>query len=236
MDTPVVANASGVLALTLQFAHPLVAAGLASTNKFQQDPRLRLQHAAAIEVLMGNDPVASRQLAQRLAALHARIKGELTTNVGPWKAGTRYIASDPELVLWVYTTLVVSRVTVFEAFHTSLCEGERDMFYRSTFTFGEHFGVKQDMRPTTYGALLDYYHATLPVLAVGSDGKELARSLLASLKPVYHVVRPVLTQLLPPQLRSEYDLPWGKWQKLQARVLTPAMPRLFPLIDQLLRL
>ena len=51
------------------------------------------------------------------------MQGRLEVDVGPFAAGTRYHGRDPDLVLWVWATLVDTAIAVYRDFVAPL-EGE----------------------------------------------------------------------------------------------------------------
>lgn len=238
MDRPGVVNTSGALALFLQFAHPLVAAGVASTGKFQGCPRSRLQHTSrAIHQLMTCEAgrVDKEKLAHHLAGRHAQIQGKLSETVGGWQAGTSYCASDPQLLLWVYTTLVISRVQVFSTLHYPLSDDERELFYQSTRAFGEFFGITGEIRPSTYKDLVHYFKSTLEVLAVGREGKQLIEAFLGSFGAGANIIQAVVAELLPEKLCNGYDLPQTKRQRHEAALYRLLIAKLYTPLQPLLR-
>ena len=238
MDQPGVVNTSGALALLLQFAHPLAAAGVASTGKFQSCPRSRLQHTSkAIHQLMACEAgrIDKEKLARHLAGRHAQIKGELSETVGGWQAGTPYSASDPQLLLWVYATLVVSRVQVFSALYYPLSEGEQELFYRSTRAFGEFFGITEEIRPSTYKDLVHYFECTLETLAVGREGKQLIDAFLTSFGTGATVIQAVMADLLPEKICDGYGFPRTRRKKHEAVLYRLLIARLYTPLQPLLR-
>jgi uncharacterized protein (DUF2236 family) len=50
----------------------------------------------------------------RVRAVHRRVRGRLRHRVGPYPAGTPYRAHDPELLMWMLSTLVDSALVVYQ--------------------------------------------------------------------------------------------------------------------------
>jgi uncharacterized protein (DUF2236 family) len=218
MDEVEVAYLSGAVAVLLQSAHPLVAAGVASTGKFRELPRLRMKHTADhLQQLLTGGAAQTAKIARQLETRHGQIKGVLREDVGKWKAGTAYSASDPHLTLWVYTTLVVGRVLVYRLLSGPLTPDEEEAFYRSTFVFGEYFGVTEAVRPASYQDLASYYEGMVQELAVGREGRELTQALWTGLGAKAEIVRLLASGLLPENVRNAYELPWDRRHQIQAR-------------------
>src|SRR5260221_7804043 len=79
----------GGCALLLEVAHPLVAAGVAEHSDFRRDPFGRLQRTlTAITALSLEPRDAALAAARGVARAHARVRGRLDVEVGPFAAGT----------------------------------------------------------------------------------------------------------------------------------------------------
>src|SRR5436190_6277911 len=100
---------AGPRALLMQAAHPLAVAGLLAHSDALDDPYERLARTARVlsTIGYGSKPDADRAAA-RVRRMHRRVRGAIKDPVGPYPAGTRYRADDPELLLWVLFTLVDS--------------------------------------------------------------------------------------------------------------------------------
>src|SRR5262245_47092157 len=107
----------GGCALLLEVAHPLVAAGVADHSNFRRDPFGRLQRTLAAVSAMALEPRGAALAAARgVARAHERVRGALGEAVGPFAAGTEYHGRDPDLVLWVWATLVDTALAVHRDF------------------------------------------------------------------------------------------------------------------------
>src|SRR4051794_40676166 len=109
----------GGRALLLQVAHPLVAAGVAQHSNYREEPFRRLYRTldTVTTIVFGSMPEAE-EAAARLHRVHARVKGEA-------EDGTRYAATDPDLVMWVHATLVDTSLVVYENYIGPLSLDER---------------------------------------------------------------------------------------------------------------
>ena len=108
---------AGPRALLLQAAHPLVAQGVVEHSQFRTDPlgRAIRTHTAMYSLMFGTTHEASRT-AERLYAIHRRIRGLVDEDVGRFKKGDPYNALDPVLLRWVWATLTDSAVRTYRQF------------------------------------------------------------------------------------------------------------------------
>src|SRR3712207_4179221 len=92
--------AGGGRALLLQVAHPSVAAGVVQHSDYDTDPYGRLYRTLDLvtRITFGSTSTAEKAAA-RLRGAHDEVKGERPD-------GERYFAHDPNLLLWVWATLV----------------------------------------------------------------------------------------------------------------------------------
>src|SRR5207244_2542320 len=63
-------------------------------------------------------------------AVHARVRGRTTEQLGPFPPGTPYSAEDPELQLWVHATLVEASLSVYQRFERPLSPAEQERYYQ----------------------------------------------------------------------------------------------------------
>src|SRR6476469_5070217 len=97
-------------AILMQMAHPLVATGVATFSDFDQGAAgyLRRVHRTVggmLAITFGT-PEEAQRVIDRINGIHDQVHGTLSEALGPFPAGTRYSARDPELLLWVHATLV----------------------------------------------------------------------------------------------------------------------------------
>jgi uncharacterized protein (DUF2236 family) len=219
-------------ALLMQLAHPLVAAAVARHSHFRHDPmgRLRATLRTVSTIAFGTEEQA-RAAALRVNGLHTRVNGR-----APW--GERYSATDPHLLLWVYSTLVDTAVGVYGCFVSSLTDSEREAFYDESKIVAHLFEVPEEHLPASFHELRAWMRERIESgeVTVTPLARELATSLL---RPVTWIPEPaarrmavVLAALLPEELRMGYDLPLGRPARFTvgalgrlSRMVTPRMPR-----------
>ncbi len=217
-------------AILLQFAHPLVAAGVFEHSGFRASPlaaAARLRHTidAMLAIAFGDETATARALAG-IRAIHARVHGTLPHAVGPFAAGTKYSAEDPALVLWVHGTLADSMIHTFESLVAPLSAVERDAYCAESAWVAMALGARDGDVPRTWAAMRAYMDRTMAsgVITVGPQARELARALMWSrfglLIPGFGGTNRLLTTaLLPPYFRSEYGLAWNARRERTAAVI-----------------
>ena len=100
---------SGPRTLLMQAAHPVAFAGFFAHTRSLDDPYARLRRTAEVMDLVAWGPREEADtVTARVRAIHAKVRGRLEQDAGPWPAGTPYAADDPELLLWVLATLMDS--------------------------------------------------------------------------------------------------------------------------------
>ncbi len=206
----------GGRALLLQVAHPLVAAGVAAHSDFRRRPLDRLWRTLDLMLtLVFSDAAAALRAVQEIERRHARVRGVLEADIGPFPRGTPYDANDPALLLWVYATLMDTALLVYERFVGPLAPAEKAAYYQESKVAMRLFRIPDALIPPTLEAFEEYMDAMVGgVLAVGPAGREVADSilrppLLPGLREAVRAVHVVTVGLLPPGLRARYDLSWG---------------------------
>jgi uncharacterized protein (DUF2236 family) len=206
----------GGRALLLQVAHPLVAAGVAEHSGYREDPWKRLAGTmnAVWAVVFGTRAQADRA-ARRVRAMHAKVNGTLAAPMGPFAAGTRYSALDPDLLLWVHATLVDSALLVHSQWVGGLRESDQAAYYEDAKTLAGLFGTPPEVIPTTLADFRVYMEQMLAgdEICVTDTARQIARTVLdpplpRALRPAAGVVNLVTASLMPPRLRREYGIAW----------------------------
>jgi uncharacterized protein (DUF2236 family) len=206
-------------AILMQLAHPLVAAGVDAHSTFRVTRRaryLRLHQTvqAMLDLTFGDEAAVSRA-ARRINRIHDRVHGTLGERVGPFAAGTRYSAHDPDLLLWVHATLLDSMPLAYELLVGPLGARDRDAYCDEAAEGVARLGLPADGVPRSWKALEDYMHRMIgqDTLVVGGTARSLAREILHPplswlSGPIASFQRDLTTGTLPPALRSQYGLRW----------------------------
>ncbi|HET6793316.1 MAG TPA: oxygenase MpaB family protein, partial [Acidimicrobiales bacterium] len=164
-------------------------------------------------IAFGRPEQAARAM-RGLDARHRRV-------VGVSRDGVAYSAWDPELALWVHSTLVDTSLEVDRRYLGLLSPAERAAFYEESKALGRAFGVA-DLLPPDLGAFRAYMEARVAAIEVSDDGRRIARQVLrpplgSSLGPAgaaigvlaSPAIQAVTADLLPPRLRAAFGLPRG---------------------------
>jgi uncharacterized protein (DUF2236 family) len=221
----------GGRALLLEVAHPLVAAGVAEHSSFRTDPFGRLQRTLdAMSKLTFADRATALAAARRVAQSHQRVQGVLVERVGPFAAGTPYHGRDPELVRWVWATLVDTSLVVYEAFVAPLSADDREAFYAEQGVLARLLGVPVEGVPACYADFRRYFDTLLESesLSVGAQAREIAQAVL---RPPggfgdSGTLRMLTAALLPPRLREAFALPWDEARAARFDTLRASVRRL----------
>jgi len=220
----------GGRALLMQLAHPKVAAGVDEHSDFRQRPLYRLRRTVRLTMaIVFGDRETALAAARNVNRVHARVKGR------------DYSALDPDLLLWVHATLVDSALVTYEAFVRRLSAAQREEFYQQMNVAAEMLGVPRSKFPPTFADFRDYVAEMVATeLRVGKTAMELSRlvvrpRVLRLPGAAFVPLELVTTGLLPPSLREQYRLPWGRGHRRVFGFLTRALPRLVAVTPPVLR-
>jgi uncharacterized protein (DUF2236 family) len=161
---------------------------------------------------------------------HARVRGVLAEDVGPFCAGRAYDGRDPELVRWVWATLVDTGLQVYELFVSTLDDAAREAYYGEHRAIAKLLGVPPEQVPESYAAFRSYFDGLVAsdTLHVGAQAREIAEAVLhppGGLPDGGHV-RLITTALLPDRLREAFGLPWDAARVQRFDALVASVRRL----------
>jgi uncharacterized protein (DUF2236 family) len=232
----------GGRAALLQLAHPFVAHAVDQHSTARADPVGRFQRTFEhVFAMLYGDLDAAIASARRVHAIHRRVTGELTEDVGSWRRGAAYAANEPEALLWVHATLLDTTIQVHELMHGPLPAAAKAAYYEETKRFGELFGIPPAIVPPDWPAFEAYVARTLasPELTVGEPARAIAHALLRPagswIGPVWTWYAAVTARLLPPRQRREFALPWGPREAALAAATLGAFRVGLPLLPPRLR-
>jgi uncharacterized protein (DUF2236 family) len=203
----------GGRALLLEIAHPLVAAGVAEHSSFRTDPFGRLQRTLeALSAIVFRDRAAALAAARGVERAHQRVTGSLSAAAGRFAAGTPYDGRDPELMLWVWATLVDTGLAVYERFVEALDDGARRAYYADHRSVVRVLGVPDALVPPSWEAFRAWFDGMLAgdALAVTKQAREIAAAVLEPAAAMSDAkrLRLITAGLLPPRLREAFGLAW----------------------------
>jgi uncharacterized protein (DUF2236 family) len=228
-STPVTPFLGGGAAVLLQVAHPLVAAGVADHSDFRRDLWRRLARTLrALYLITFGTKEEADQAAAVVQAVHEHVRGVTREPLGVFPAGTRYAATDPELMLWVHATLVDASLSAYQRFHGPLSPDEQERYYREMALVGRLFGTPASVLPRSLGEFREYFRAQISsdTIKVTRSAREIAEVILAAPLPIalrtFAPVHRVATAAqLPPRIRREYGLRWTPAHALALAALAP---------------
>lgn len=223
---------AGPAALLLQIAHPHVAEGVMQHSDFLADPvkRLRGTLRTTMDLVFGDGPHADRAV-RHLNHIHAAVQGEVDDPMARDVAGPAYRALDPDLLLWVQATLIVTSVRAYAAWVGPLTAADRDAFWAEARDVGQRIGIPLSRSPSDWAGLEAYFERMLAPdgpLQVTPTARRLAPSIIRPPLPFLPgpladlATIPALT-LLPPRLREAFGIPWGPGREALATLLVPAL-------------
>ena len=233
----------GGRALLMQVAHPLVAAGVAAHSGFRRAPLQRLWRTLELTLTITFADAAHAIAAVRqIERVHARVRGKLNEDVGPFPRGTPYDANDPELLLWVHATLVDTALLVYERFVAPLTSKARAAYYTESKITARLFGIPDQLIPAQLPDFRAYMRGMIEgdTLAVGQPGHETAAAILRPpvllpLRPAFRLMRLFTIGLLPPVLRERYGFVWARRHEALLRAAATSSTRLLPLVPSSFR-
>ena len=213
---------AGPRALLLQVAHPLVAAGVDQHSNYREDPFRRAWRTLdwLFKVQFSDPETVARQNAS-LRAVHSRVRGISAD-------GLAYRASDPELLVWVWATLVDSTVVAHERLIGALGAGRRSRYYEEQKLVAYASGVPRGACPPDWDDFRRYVDATVAgKLRVTDVTRQAAAGAAPFFRPpLSGLLAPVdgflAAALLPSALRADLGLEWGPRQRAALRAVRSA--------------
>lgn len=227
--------AGGGRALVLQVCHPSVAAGVEQHSDYDTDPWGRLYRTLDLttKITFGSDETSDKA-SRQLRGVHAHVHGERAD-------GERYDARDPDLLLWVWATLLESSLLVYTRYVGPLRIADIHRFYEEQQRFAVACGVPEGHWPATYPDFMDYFHATVDdVLHPTEDSRRIVDSVIRPrvplpVRPVFELLNLSTVGLLPPVLRERLELSWGPGRERLLAASQAVIRRTLPLLPSLLR-
>jgi uncharacterized protein (DUF2236 family) len=203
----------GGRAALLQLAHPFVAHAIDQHSKTRADVVGRFQRTFKNVFAMAFGELDDAfSAARRVHAVHAKINGTLTEQIGGWPAGTRYHANDVDALRWVHATLIDTTLVVREKLDGVLPVDLKDRYVIEMNRFAALFGIPQAMLPDGWVQHAAYMAKMIASdrLAVAPCAREMAKFLVgrgvANQPPLGRIGEAVTHALLPPRIAEQFDL------------------------------
>jgi len=191
----------GGRALLMQIAHPLVARGVAEHSNFRADRIDRLLRTLRpMMAMVFGDSEQALAAAERVSRAHDAVRGP------------GYAAKDPDLLLWVFATLVDTSVLMYRRFVGPLEAPELGAYYEDMRRIAPLLCIDDSTLPGSLDELLEYVRAMSESLFVSAEARDIARALFQSNVlswPFLASARWLTAGLLPEPLRTQFGLPWS---------------------------
>jgi uncharacterized protein (DUF2236 family) len=235
--------------LLMQAAHPVAFAGFFEHTGSLQDPYARLRRTGEVlDLIAWGDREEADAATARVRAIHARVRGVLAEDAGPWPAGTPYAADDPELLLWILATLMDSASLIYQRYVSTLSRRELDALWADYRVVGGLFGLRDSDMPPDHPAFRAYMREMLLSgdLYVTDRARELATRIVMRppvptvALPLRELVNQATIAWLPPTLRRQYRFRWDPLRDVAIRggaayvkrLVVPFAPERLRLIPQ----
>jgi uncharacterized protein (DUF2236 family) len=227
-NSPVVPLLGGGSAVLLQVAHPLVASGVVDHSDYRHDLWKRLLGTLrALYLITFGSRREADLTGEAVQAVHAHVRGQTRTQLGPFPPGSPYSADDPDLQLWVHATLVYSSIEIYHRYVRPLGVDEQEEYYRDMALVARIFGTPAEVIPPTLTEFREYLHERFrsPEIVVTEPARQVAEVILRAPLPLpLRVLAPThrlsTSALLPERLRREYGLPWSRARAATLRAST----------------
>jgi uncharacterized protein (DUF2236 family) len=221
-NSPVTPFLGGGAAVLLQVAHPLVACGVVDHSGYDRDLWRRLARTLqALYLISFGDRREAERAGAAVQAVHARVQGSTREWLGPFPPGTRYSATDPQLMRWVHATLVHSSLMAYECFVQPLTLEEKERYHEEMNLVARLFGTPANVLASSYPEFCAYFEAEVrsDTITVTRPARQVAEVILAAplpaplrlLKPAHRLAT---SRILPTELRRQYDLRWTSFHDL----------------------
>jgi uncharacterized protein (DUF2236 family) len=221
-NSPVTPFLGGGAAVLLQVAHPLVACGVVDHSGYDRDLWRRLARTLqALYLISFGDRQEAERAGAAVQAVHARVHGRTTEQLGPFPPGTTYSATDPQLMRWVHATLVHSSLAAYGRFVQPLTLAEKQQYHEEMNLVARLFGTPAEVLADSYCEFRDYFEAQVRghTMIVTRPARQVAQVILAAplpapLRLLAPAHRLATARILPTKLRSQYGLRWTPLHEL----------------------
>ncbi|TDC56839.1 DUF2236 domain-containing protein [Actinomadura sp. KC345] len=217
--------AAGGAASLLQTAHPKVAQGVWDHSYTADDPTRRLRNTMGWVYTV---QFGTREEAEALSALVTKGHEAIT--------GPDYEANDPELQVWVASTLFAVAAQFYQLlFRRHLDQAELEEFYQQSKVYATILGCPEERMPGTYPEFREYYADMLQNLKISDASRGVADEVLypklpggVSNAPGLAMIRLLTAGLMPAPIREQYGWRWDAGRERRFRLLVGALAAVYP--------
>jgi uncharacterized protein (DUF2236 family) len=215
--------ATGGTAILLQMAHPGVAQGVDEHSNFAYRPSDRLRTTMTFMYCMAWGTIEEkRTILEMVHRAHVPVNGP------------GYNANDPQLQLWVASTLFVCGVHMHQLIFGHMDPAAEDTLYQEYSVMATSLRVPPELWPENRQAFWKYWDENIKALPISSHAKNVSNDLLYNkagpwwLRINLPIVRLVTAEQLPPRLRDAYGLKAHHKRYKAALGITRPIYRLLP--------
>jgi uncharacterized protein (DUF2236 family) len=228
-------------ALLLQLAHPWVATSIADQSQVFADPLGRFHRTFNIVFTMvfGTREQAIA-VARRLYRRHVAVEGVLPEAIGPFAAGSRYLANEVDALRWVHATLVDTAMLSHDMLLPALPQELRERHWTEARLLAGLFGIPSEVLPPDRASFEAYVAAMVEsdVLTVSPAARDIAQRIFSGAAtwvgpPRWY--RALTAQMLPERLRVAFGFPFGEAERRSAARALTWLRRSYPLLPARLR-
>jgi len=207
-----------------------VGKGVAQHSNTMSRPLDRLRTTLTYVYVMGlgtDDEKAA--IARMVNRAHVPVKGE------------GYTAFDPDLQLWVASTLAEVGLQMWEKVFGPLDAATVEHLYRDGQIYGNALQVKPEMWPADRRAFEEYWARTEADFRSDEQIRRYARALLSTrhakwfVKPVIPLTSLVTRGNLSPQAREVLGFTWSERDQKRYDLLWAAVRRFYPWVPRWIR-
>ena len=213
-------------AATIQMLYPPVMYIIDQASSFREKPELRAQRTSEYGTTITYGDVASAEkAAATLRRIHARCHA-----VHP-DTGETINADDEHLLVWVNNALTWSLLRGWQTYGLELSAAERESYYAESRRFSALFGLDERAMPPSYDDFARYNERMWETLRVTTAAREMAGFLLSAapafLGPLARWYGAMTAGLLPPPIRKQFGLPFGRREALAFRASLATLRRAY---------
>ena len=228
--------AAGGRSILLQIADPAIGHGVARHSDFASRPLERLRGTLTyVYAVTFGTPEEAAAAARTVNRAHGPVHSERGVE------NPAYNAFTPELQLWVAATLYESAITMHELIFGPLDDATAERCYQDYAELGTTLQVPPDMWPRDRAAFRLYWNERLGQLRTDAMTRALARQLLYPrtvplwLRLGMPLGRLLTVGLLPPEVRTLFDLPWSDAAQRRFDRTVRFMAAVYPSLPRRLR-
>jgi uncharacterized protein (DUF2236 family) len=169
----------------------------------------------------------TRAEAERLSAVIRKMHDQVS--------GPGYNANEPELQVWVASTLFAVAVQVYERlFRRTFTAAELEEYYQQSKVYATILGCPDEALPASYPDFREYYAHMIATLQINDASRAIAQGVLRPaglpwfFEPGLMAVRLITAGLMPEPLREQYGWEWNAARERRFRLLMNGLSLVYP--------